>query len=64
MNIGYWWGSQKEKRPLGRQRHRWVDNNKMDLREIGWSDMDWIILAEDGEKWRALVNMVMKFRVP
>jgi hypothetical protein len=41
-----------------------VDNFKMDLREIGWGDMDWIDLAEDRDQWRALVNAVMNLRVP
>jgi hypothetical protein len=57
-------GKPEGKRPLGRQRHRWVDNSKMDLREIGWGGMDWIDLAEDRDQWRALVNMVMNLRVP
>jgi hypothetical protein len=52
------------KRPLGRPRRRWVDNIKMDLSEIGWDGMDWIDLAEDMGQWRALVNTVMKLRVP
>jgi hypothetical protein len=41
-----------------------VDNIKMDLRKIGWGDMDWIDLAQDRDQWRALVNTVMNFRVP
>jgi hypothetical protein len=48
-------------RPLGRPRHRWEDNIKMDLREVGWGGMDWINLAQDR---RALVNAVMNLRVP
>jgi hypothetical protein len=48
----------------GRQRRRWVDNIKMDLREIGWDGMDWIDLAQDRDQWRAIVNAVMNFRVP
>jgi hypothetical protein len=52
------------KRPLGRPRHRWEDNIRMDLREIGWSGMDWIDLAQDRDQWRALVNTVMGLRVP
>jgi hypothetical protein len=48
------------KRPLG----RWVDNIKMDLGEIGWCNVDWIVLAQDRDKWRALVNAVMNLRVP
>jgi hypothetical protein len=44
------------KRPLGRPRRRWVDNIKMDLREIGWGGIDWIDLAQDRDKWRSLVN--------
>jgi hypothetical protein len=42
MHIGYWWGNQEGKKPLGRRRRRWVDNIKMDLREIGWDGMGWI----------------------
>jgi hypothetical protein len=52
------------KRPLGRPRRRWVDNIKMDLREIGCDVLDWIDLAEDRDHWRALVNTVMNLRVP
>jgi hypothetical protein len=52
------------KRPLGRPRYRWVNNIKMDLREIGWGGMDWIDLTQDREQWRALVNMVMNLLVP
>jgi hypothetical protein len=52
-------GKPEGKRPLGRPRRRWVDNIKMDLRE-----MDWIDLAQDRDQWRALVNTVMNFRVP
>jgi hypothetical protein len=51
------------KRPLGRERHRWVDSIKIDLREIGWDDMDWIGLAQNRDQWRALVNMVMNLLV-
>jgi hypothetical protein len=56
-------GKARRKDPLGRPRRRWVDNIKMDLREIGWGRMDWIDLAEDRGKWRDLVNAVMKHRV-
>jgi hypothetical protein len=52
------------KRPPGGPRRRWVDNIKMDLREIGWDGMDWINVAQDRDQWRALVNMVMNLRVP
>jgi hypothetical protein len=52
------------KSPLGRPRCRWVDNIKMDLLEIGWGDVDWIGLAQDRDKWRALVNAVVNLRVP
>jgi hypothetical protein len=52
------------KRPLERPRRRWVDNIKMDLREIGWNSMDWIDLAQNRDEWRALVNTVMNLRVP
>jgi hypothetical protein len=57
-------GKSEGKRPLGRPRHGWVDNIKMDLSGIGWGGMDWIDLAEDRDQWRALVNMVMSLWVP
>jgi hypothetical protein len=57
-------GKPEGKRLLGRSRRRWVDNIKMDLLEIGWSGVDWIGLAQDRDKWRALVNAVMNLRVP
>jgi hypothetical protein len=57
-------GKAEGKRPLGRPRRRWVDNIKIDLRAIRWDSMDWIDLAEDRDQWRALVNTVMKLRVP
>jgi hypothetical protein len=47
MHIGYWWESQKERDHLGRPRHRWVDNIKMDVREIGWGGIDWVDMARD-----------------
>jgi len=49
---------------LGRPRHRWVDNIRMDLQEVGCGYMDWIGLAQDRNKWRTLVSAVMNFRVP
>jgi hypothetical protein len=57
-------GKPEEKRSLGRPRHRWVDNIKIDLREIGRDVMDWIDLAQNRGRWRALVNTVMNLRVP
>jgi hypothetical protein len=57
-------GKPEGKRPLGRPRRGWVDNIKMDLREIKWDSMDWIDLAQDMDQWRALVNAVMNLRVP
>jgi hypothetical protein len=57
-------GKPEGKRPLGRPRHRWVNNIKMDLREIGWGGMDWIDLTQDRDQWRVLVNTVMNLRVP
>jgi hypothetical protein len=56
-------GKSEGKRPLGEPRHRWVDNVKMDPREIGLCGMDWIDLAQDRVKCRALVNTVMNVRV-
>jgi hypothetical protein len=52
------------KRPLGRARRRWADNVKMNLREIGWGGTDWIVLPQDSDQWRALVNTAINFRVP
>jgi len=52
------------KRPLGRPRHRWEDNIKMDLQEVGCGGTDWIELAQDRYGWRALVNAVMNFQDP
>jgi hypothetical protein len=52
------------KRPLGRPRHRWEDNIKMALREIGIDGANWIRLAQDRVQWRAFVNMVMNLQVP
>jgi hypothetical protein len=52
------------KRPLGRPRRRWVDNIRMDLGEVACGDVDWIGLAKDKNRWRALVNLVLNLRVP
>jgi hypothetical protein len=57
-------GKPQGKRPLGTPGLRWVDNIEMDLREIGWGGMDWVNLAQDRDKWRALVNTVMNLRIP
>jgi hypothetical protein len=57
-------GKQEGKRPLGRPRWRWVDNIKMELGEIGWGGVDWTGLAQDKNKWRALVNSVMNLWIP
>jgi hypothetical protein len=56
-------GKSKGNRPLGRPRRKWLDNIKMDLREIRWAGMDWTDVAQDGDHWRALVNTVMNLRV-
>jgi hypothetical protein len=57
-------GKPEGKRPLGRERRRWVDNIKIDLREIEWVGVDWIELAQEKEQWRALVNTAMNLWVP
>ena len=57
-------GRPKEMIPLGWPRRRWEDNIKMDLQEVRWGGMDWIDLAEDTGRWRALVNPVMNLLVP
>ena len=56
-------GNPDGKRPLGRPRSRWKDNIKMDLQEVGGGGGDWMELAQDRDRWRALVSTVMKFRV-
>jgi hypothetical protein len=55
-------GRPEGRRRLWRSRRRWEDNIKMDLQEVGW-DMDWIELAQDRDRWRAVVNAVMNLRV-
>jgi hypothetical protein len=57
-------GKPEGKRPLGRPRCRWGDNINMDLQEVAWGGTDWTELAQDKDRWRALVNVVMNFRVP
>jgi len=56
-------GNPKGKRPLWRPRRRWEDNIKMDLQEVGCGSMDWIDVAQDRDRWRALLNVVMILRV-
>ena len=57
-------GKPEGKRPLGRPSCRWEDNIKMDLQEVGWSCGDWMELAQDRDRWRALVGKVRNLRVP
>jgi ribosome biogenesis protein Nip4 len=57
-------GRSEARRPLGRPKRRWEDNIKIELREIGFGDVNWIHLAEDRDRWRALVNKVMNLQVP
>jgi hypothetical protein len=57
-------GKPEGKRPLGRRSRRWVDNIRMDLGETGWGGVDWIGLAQDRNRWRALVNSVLNLLVP
>jgi hypothetical protein len=57
-------GKPEGRRPLRRPRRRWLDNIRMDLVEVGWGDVDWIGLAQDRGRWRAVVNSVLNLRVP
>jgi hypothetical protein len=57
-------GKSEGKRPLGRPKRRCLDNIKIDLGEVGWGDVDWIGLAKDRSRWRALVNSVLNLQVP
>jgi hypothetical protein len=57
-------GKPEGRRPLGRPRRRWLDNIRKDHVEVGWGDVDWIGLAQDIDKWRALVNSVLNLPVP
>jgi hypothetical protein len=57
-------GKPEGRRSLGRQRRRWVENIRMDLRDVGWGDVAWIGLARDRNRWRVLVNSVLNLRVP
>ena len=64
---GIYWvlvGKLKGKRPLGRLGRRWEGNIKMDLQEVGCGYMNWIELAQDRDRWRVLVNVVMSNRIP
>ena len=58
----FWLGKPEGKRPLGRPRRRWKDNIMMDLQEVGYGGIDWIELAQDRDRWRALVNVAMNIR--
>jgi len=57
-------GKLEGRRPLGRPRRRWEDNIRMDLREVGCGGVDWMELAQDRDRWRALVSAMMNLRVP
>jgi hypothetical protein len=57
-------GRPNGRKQLGRPRRRWEDKIKVDLYEVGWGSMNWVVLAQDRDRWRALVNAVMNLRVP
>jgi hypothetical protein len=63
MHIAYW-GKARRKETTRETKHRWVDNVKIDVRETGWTGMDWIDLVKDRDQWRALGNTVMNLSVP
>jgi hypothetical protein len=62
--TGCWWGKPEGKKPLGRPRFRWEDNIKINLQEVEGGCGDWMELAQDRDRWRALVGTVRDFRVP
>jgi len=64
MRVEVLVGKLQRKRPLGRPRHRWEDNIRMDLQDVGGRVTDWIDVAEDRDRWWTLVNAVMNFRFP
>ena len=57
-------GNPEGKRPLGRPRHRWENNIKMDLQEVGYRVLDWIELTQDRDRWQAFVNAVINLQLP
>ena len=61
--TGFFVGKSEGKRPFGKLRHRWENNIKMDLQEVGCGGMDWFELAQDRHRWRALANVVMNLQV-
>jgi len=61
---GFWWGKPEGRGPLGRPRRRWEDNIKTDLQKVGGGFGDWMELAQDKDRWRALVRTVLNFWVP
>jgi hypothetical protein len=56
-------GKPEGRRSLGKSGHRWLDNLRMDLVEVGWGDVEWIGLAQDRDRWRVLVNSVLNLQV-
>ena len=64
MCTRFWWAKPEGKGPMGRPSRRWEDNIKMELQEVGRGCGDWRELADDRDRWRALVSTVMNFRVP
>ena len=63
MHTGFRWGSLREGETLGRPWRRWENGIKMDVREVGWKCMDWIDLAQDRDRWQAVVNTAMNLWV-
>ena len=62
LHVGFWWG-ELGKRTFGRPRHKWQGNINIDLKEVGWGGKDWMTVAQDRDRWRALVDVAVNLKV-